>query len=103
MNSKYTSRGFALVEFRDTNGVECSLQQSSIATDDRIWLGPSDPNPKRLVYNEGWLPTELPDDVQCTTRMHLDREQAAALIPLLQHFVDTGTLPSPSTSEGDGT
>lgn len=40
------------------------------------------------VWDYGWVP-ELGD---CMARMHLDRKTAAALIPLLQRFVETGGL-----------
>ena len=34
----------------------------------------------------------IPEDVFINTRMHLNRVRAAALLPLLQRFVDTGDL-----------
>ncbi len=37
-----TQRGFALVEFTDRNGEACTLQASSIATEDIVWLGAKD-------------------------------------------------------------
>lgn len=80
---RYTTnaRGFVVIEFQDRYGVECSLQQSSLATEDAIWFGPSDPNPKILHGDAkrlgiatdadcGWVPYPLPGEVQCTTRMH---------------------------------
>ncbi len=72
-----TARGFDLGEFRDSNDEKCSIQKSSIATDDLIWLG----------LDEG-----LHHEGACLARMHLDQERAAALIPLLQRFIETGEL-----------
>jgi hypothetical protein len=66
---KPTGRGFQRGEFFDRYNAACSIQKSSLATEDCIWLG-ADGN-----------------------RMHLTRQMAADLIPLLQHFVDTGDLP----------
>jgi hypothetical protein len=60
---KYTVRGFARYDFKDLYGNACSLQESSLATDNAIWLG----------CNE--------------QRMHLNRNQVAALLPILQNFV----------------
>lgn len=68
MKSFTTNRGFTLITFRDQRGVECSLQKSSAANYNCIWLGT--PN----------------------NRMHLTQDQVRELLPLLQHFVDTGKL-----------
>jgi hypothetical protein len=63
-----TSRGFAIVEWRDRYDVPCSLQKSSLATEDCIWLG------------------------TITDRMHLSQEMIRNLLPILQRFADTGEL-----------
>lgn len=80
-------RGFLRDDFRDTLGVDCSIQESSLSVSGAIaphlWLG----------RNKGH---HTPDGMVCLARMHLDRETAAALIPLLQHFVDYGRLPAPT-------
>ena len=39
MKIKKTKRGFQKVEFKDSNNLTCSLQISSSAGTDRIWLG----------------------------------------------------------------
>lgn len=101
--NEVTSRGFAIGEFEDLYGEKCSIQKSSLATDDAIWLGIDDAKPMIMAKdamalglnpetNVGWVPYEIPDQVFLTTRMHLNREQVAALIPILQKFVDTGDL-----------
>ncbi|GAF97073.1 unnamed protein product, partial [marine sediment metagenome] len=87
---KKTERGFAYSEFEDLYGAKCSLQKSSLATDDAVWLGIDDPDPKR---GPPWKPYKLPSDVLVTTRMHLSREQVEAILPALQRFVATGELP----------
>lgn len=91
-----TKRGFARVEFDDFYGVGCSLQKSSLATEDAIWFGCNDADPKHLVPGQGWQPIALPEEAICNTRMHLTRDQVAALLPLLQHFAETGELPKES-------
>lgn len=99
-----TSRGFALGTFRDRGGHECSIQKSSLATEDAIWLGVNDAEPKIMASQAaehgvettetyGWVPFPIPKAVLLTTRMDLTREQVANLLPVLQYFVDTGELP----------
>jgi hypothetical protein len=56
MKKSVTNRGFALVEFTDRNGQACTLQKSSLADEDCVWLG-CKPN-----------------------RMHLTEETARALV-----------------------
>ncbi|MCA3269227.1 MAG: hypothetical protein ACK5XX_05330 [Holosporales bacterium] len=71
MNIEKTERGFDIIEFLDRYGNGCSLQKSSLATEDCIWLG---------------VDTEPP------ARMHLTQGQVKALLPYLQRFVDTGEI-----------
>ena len=78
-----TSRGFRRSDFKDFYLEDCSIQESSLATDNAIWLG----------QNRG---THL-ETGECLARMHLNQEQVKALLPLLQHFVDTGELPRVDT------
>jgi hypothetical protein len=89
-----TVRGFSLIRFRDRYNIPCSLQKSSLASEDAIWLGCDDANPRVFMPGKGWAPIEMPEGHLVNTRMHLTQEQAAELIPLLQHFVDTGELPT---------
>lgn len=87
-----TGRGFARADFEDFNEEKCSIQDSSLATANAIWLGVNKANPKFLVQDKGWVPYPISEEVSFTTRMHLSREQVAALIPILQRFVDTGSI-----------
>ena len=73
----HTKRGFKLGEFKDLYGADCSVQESSSAAIPAIWLG----------MDEG---THIDDN--CLARMHLSQAQAEELIPILQHFVEMGTL-----------
>lgn len=66
-----TNRGFAIADFRDSCDAPCTIQKSSLASEDCIWLG---------VHKPG------------SDRMHLTQEQVADLLPLLQRFVETGEL-----------
>lgn len=61
-------------EFTDRYQAECSLQNSSLASEDAIWLG-----------------IDTPRDPQ-SSRMHLTKEMVRELIPRLQEFVDTGYI-----------
>ncbi len=91
-----TSRGFARVDFTDRYGVACSLQQSSLATEDAIWLGCNEPSPRRLAPGQGWQPVTLPEGTQCDTRMHLNRDQVAKLVVALQHWLVSGHFQPPT-------
>ena len=76
MKIDFTERGFYRGEFKDDNGQLCSIQKSSAAEEDKIWLGAHD----KGLYMES------------IGRMHLTRAQVGALIPHLQAFVDNGGL-----------
>lgn len=104
---KKTYRGFNVCSFQDLYGATCSLQKSSLATEDAIWLGVDDADPKimssvaiRMGIKErtftesdnGWTPFFIPQEVSLNTRMHLSRKQVAKLLPLLQKFVETGEI-----------
>lgn len=93
-----THRGFRIIEFVDCYGVECSIQKSSLATEDAIWMGVNDANPQIMASKTkkggtGWVPYEVPEDVIFDTRMHLTQEQVRELLPTLIAFADTGCLP----------
>lgn len=89
-----TERGFDISEFTDLYNNVCSIQKSSLAFVDAIWLGID--NPKLTIYeNETkgkYLVTEIPSNFSVNCRMHLNREQVAKLLPLLNKFVETGEL-----------
>lgn len=98
MKSTTTERGFRVVEFTDNNGIECSLQKSSLATEECIWLGCSEIGLKKFTPYKGWEDVELEQEPRgihhvANTRMHLTQEHVRALLPALQHFADTGELP----------
>ena len=73
-----TSRGYRRALFADRYGEGCSIQESSAFAGQSscILLG---------KHRDGY-------------RMHLTQEMAADLIPLLQHFVETGGLPNGEVS-----
>ena len=78
MNISITDRGFRIIKFNDLYDQPSSIQESSLATDNAIWIGKDKGN-----YVKGaWL-----------ARMHLNQEQVKELLPILQHFVETGELP----------
>lgn len=92
MKKDKTHKGFTLYEFIDRYNVKCSLQKSSIATEDCIWLGCDEANPRRCVKGKGWIPINLKGDVCYDTRMHLTREQVKKLLPMLIKFVIRGEI-----------
>jgi hypothetical protein len=93
-----TERGFARVEFKDRNGENCSLQKSSLAFEDCIWLGCNEIGLKRFTPGAGWADVPLEQNAPygvahlANTRMHLTREQVADMLPYLQRFAATGEL-----------
>ena len=70
-----TPRGFSRATFIDRYNSHCSIQKSSIAGEDCIWLG-----------------TDTSTDG--TSRMHLTQEMVKALLPALMEFAYTGELPN---------
>lgn len=87
-----TSRGFHKIEFKDINGVECSVQDSSLATEEAIWFGVDDPDPEILLPNKGWVKYPVLEDVLFKSRMHLSIKQAAQLVRILNKFLETGSV-----------
>ena len=92
MKEEKTNRGFDLLSFTDRYEDKCSLQKSSLAFEDCIWLGINDIEPMHLVQGEGWMPFPIPEDVRINGRMHLTQEQVRKLLPYLQKFVETGEI-----------
>jgi len=101
-----TDRGFEYLEFTDHHGAICSIQTSSCACCDALWIGPDNPDPKimasqaarlgvKTVENTGWIPYPLPQDVMCTTRMLVQREQVKQIVEALSHWLKTGNLKRP--------
>lgn len=104
LKTEYTGRGFAIIRFEDRYGVKCSIQKSSLMGEDAIWFGTTDPDPRIMLTHarrlgvdpgnadNGWVSYPIPPEVLMNDRMHLNVDQVKALIPILQHFVDTGEL-----------
>lgn len=103
MEIKTTNRGFPYAEFTDRYGKKYSIQKSSLAFEDCIWLGLDDPEPMVMASRAaevgldteettGWVPYPIPSCVSIKTRMHLSIENVKQLLPLLQRFVETGEI-----------
>lgn len=97
MERKETSRGFYYYNFKDTRGNKCSLQESSNAMKECIWIGADEIGLSKFDPNEGWSDVILEQNPYgihhvANNRVELDQETVAKLIPLLQKFVDTGQL-----------
>lgn len=73
----FTGRGFGLLEFTDTNRQLGTLQLSSSAMEEKIWLGVSADSDGKPVND----------------RLHLNREQARDLAYALMYFASTGDVP----------
>lgn len=92
MELKETNRGLKFYEFNDRYGIKCSLQKSSLASENAIWLGCADANPRVCITGKGWVEVDTPKNTLFNTRMHLTQDQVKELLPILQKFVETGEL-----------
>ena len=63
-----TNRGFEIIRFEDIYNVECSIQQSSLASYDALWVGAHE------------------------LRMHINKEMAIEIIEILQRWINTNHL-----------
>lgn len=95
-----TERGFSFLKFKDSYDENCSIQMSSAASDDYIWLGIDHPK----ILEEGY-DSEYPGRCRELTenelkekhylvfgRMHLNKQQVKMLLPYLIKFAETGEL-----------
>jgi len=103
MKKTKTHRGFELIKFNDLYDSSCSIQESSLATDQAIWIGIDDADPKIMASQAdeygvetnkttGWVEYPISKDVSFNTRMHLNREQVKEILPHLIKFVETGEI-----------
>lgn len=97
MEFSSTSRGFGLLEFKDANGIECTLQESSACRDEGlIWLGAKDIGLQHFKAYEGWKDVELVNTIEehyvANNRMHLTQSQVQKLLPILKRFAKTGSI-----------
>lgn len=95
-----TGRGFRRLTFTGLNGSECTLQESSLASEEAIWIGAKNLEIKRCPRDcTGWHDVDLAalfpgQDVVGNEKMHLTQDQVRSLLPALHHFVETGELPT---------
>lgn len=97
IKKEMTERGFTYYAGSDRYNHPFSLQESSLASEAAIWFGMEAPD----IQEKGWHPEfsercrpyDLPDNVMAFSRMHLTQDQVKELLPLLEHFADTGELP----------
>lgn len=110
IKEEFTNRGFRRRNFTDALGEECSIQESSTATEERIWLGIDEPKltamsidvPKlpsiEWVPDEGstkttgWSTAVLPKNAHIFGRMELNREMCKKLGKILTRFAKSGEL-----------
>lgn len=100
MKFRKTARGFALLEFSDRYGEWCSIQKSSLATEDAIWVGLDQVTPKIMAKDvrddlTGWINLPLPEGVHIGGRMHLTKDQAREVAQVLLSFAETGEINEP--------
>lgn len=74
MRKSKTDRNFDLIEFEDLYGENCSIQKSSLATQDAIWFG--------IDFTNSGI----------NVRAHLTQDMVEKIIPILKNFVNTGEI-----------
>lgn len=98
-----TSRGFSRVEFTDTYGTECTIQKSSLAEKDAIWIGVEKLIIQKMngaqkleldMYETDghFVKYKLPEGSISNQHMHLTQSQVKKLLPILAKFVKTGNI-----------
>ena len=103
----FNARGFSRMDFTDRYGEQCSLQKSSLATEDAIWLGVNEPKliefcPTPRETDEAWFDVTQgamekvkhrpQNEMYLSGRMHLTRDMVKILLPYLYNFVNRGEL-----------
>jgi uncharacterized protein with von Willebrand factor type A (vWA) domain len=83
---------FKIINFKDTLNRNCSIQESSLASEPNLWIGLEDTKP--LVNRNGteWQEYEIPDGVLLTQRMELNQQQIKEILPFLKKFARTGKI-----------
>jgi len=59
IQGSHTARGFSLLTFEDRYGAECSIQKSSLASEEAIWIGVED---ARRLTGTGHSPRPVPSN-----------------------------------------
>jgi len=104
MKTRKSDRGFGISEFVDLKGTECSIQDSSLASEAAIWLGVQSVNPHKMegevlvtvkppidpipISGFPWLN----HDILYNTRMHLTIEHVETLIKEFNVFLSTKSV-----------
>jgi len=80
MKNQVTLRGFSYIDAKDFYKEPYSIQKSSLASKNCIWVGCDNP----VVASTGEY---------LNRRMHLTRSQARQVAQILEYFAETGELP----------
>jgi len=102
MTLSRTSRGFSYDSFLDSKGTECSIQESSLATESAIWFGLSNykptlngepvPDPVAPIPIDGYPGLFM--GILINDRMHLTKIQAIQLILDFEKYLLTKEVKS---------
>jgi hypothetical protein len=90
MKIEHTARGFALSTFKDIQGLECSIQDSSNC-DPRIWFGLNDINPQ-ITQDDVLVPYTKIEKVLFHDRLHLSYRLTKKLITRFKRFLKDGNV-----------
>ena len=111
LTASINERDFAVIGFTDANDTMCSLRESSAERIwPAVWLGVDEPRTLFLVDNNDAStcnPLVVSEELKqkgvqiitppgkklvTSARMHLSRSHVKVLIPILQHFLETGVI-----------
>ena len=109
MKKSYTNRGFGHIEVELRHGEQLSIQKSSLATENAIWMGAAEENVKAFIPSEerapyfDWVDIDVRelikmkhsrvDGIVTNTRVEITQEKMKELLPIFKHFAETGELP----------
>lgn len=96
-NVSKTNRYFDIIEFEDMYGECCSIQTSSNAESEAVWVGITKVQPIIMAIDldlnfGGWVKYPIPENVVINSRMHLNRDQAKEIAKILFDFAETGEI-----------
>lgn len=110
MHKETTSRGFGLIRFNDSNGTECTVQESSAYRDEGlIWLGAAKLDVKVMrSFGFGWQNLDIESLPGITAvcgneRMHLTQSVVKEILPILTYFAEHGHLLEETENESTQT
>lgn len=98
MKETITKREFDIISFKDSDNTKCSIQKDYKSKGNCIFLGSDEVKiygitDRRFKISEEEIRKKFElNDIETNSRIKLNRYQVRELIPILQKFVDSGSL-----------